>query len=147
MKSETSYDLMESVEKTVIISSDCGHCLTKNQDVSVKFCRKCGRTLPTSEFYMKRKSKDGLQDFCKECHKAENQARYKERKKAKYAFADKVVTETKVVDTHEHLMTKVYSDPALSKFTPRQLMAELKARGFRWEYMIEPQRKVYFNKI
>lgn len=147
MKSETSNDLIGSVGTTVIIASDCGHGLTKDQDVSVKLCRKCGRKLPTSEFYLKKKSKDGLQDFCKECHKEANKARYVERKKAKSAFADKVVTETKVVDTHEHSMTKVYSDPELSKFTPRQLMAELKARGFRWEYMLEPQRKVYFNKI
>ena len=147
MKSETSYDLMESVGKTVIISSDCGHCLTKDQDVSMKVCSKCGRKLPVSEFYAKKKSKDGFQNYCKECQNEVNKSRYAEMKKVKYACADKVVTETKVVDTNEHLMTKVYSDPELSKFTPRQLMAELKARGFRWEYMLEPQRKVYFNKI
>ena len=147
MKSETSYDLMESVEKTVIISSDCGHGLTKDQDVSMKVCHKCGRKLPVSEFYAKKKSKDGLQYYCKECHVQMSKSYYQNKKSTKYSIVDKVVTESKTVDTHEHSMTKVYYDPELSKFTPRQLMAELKARGFRWEYMLEPQRKVYFDKI
>ena len=44
-------------------------------------------------------------------------------------------------------MAKVYTNPELAKFTPREMMAELKARGFKWEYMLEPQRKVYFDKI
>lgn len=147
MKSETSYDLIESVGKTVIISSDCGHCLTKDQDVSMKVCHKCGRKLPVSEFYAKKKSKDGLQHYCKECHVQMCKSYYKNKKSTKYSIVDKVETELKAVDTDEHSMCKVYSDPELSKFTPRQLMAELKARGFRWEYMLEPQRKVYFNKI
>lgn len=44
-------------------------------------------------------------------------------------------------------MHKVYAYPGLAKFTPRQLMEELKARGFRWEYIIEPQRRIMFDKI
>lgn len=147
MKSETSYDLMESVEKTVIISSDCCHGLTKDQDVRMKVCCKCGRKLPVSAFYAKKKSKDGLQHYCKECHVQMCKSYYQSKKSKKHSVVDKVVTESKKADIDEHSMCKVYSDPELSKFTPRQLMAELKARGFRWEYMLEPQRKVYFNKI
>ena len=44
-------------------------------------------------------------------------------------------------------MHKVYAHPELAKFTPRQLMEELKSRGFKWEYMLEPQRKIMFEKI
>jgi hypothetical protein len=44
-------------------------------------------------------------------------------------------------------LIKVYTNPDLAQFTPRQLMQELKARGFKWEYMLEPQRKVMFDKI
>ena len=44
-------------------------------------------------------------------------------------------------------MIKVYSNAELAKFSPRQLMEELKARGFKWDYMLEPQRKIYFEKI
>ena len=39
------------------------------------------------------------------------------------------------------------SESELSQYTPRQLMEELKRRGFTWDYMLEPQRKIYFNKI
>jgi hypothetical protein len=60
---------------------------------------------------------------------------------------DKVSESKVVVDEKERTMLRVYSDSALAKFTPRQLMAELKARGFRWEYMLEPQKKIYFDKI
>lgn len=42
---------------------------------------------------------------------------------------------------------KVYAHPDLARFNHRQLMEELKARGFKWDYMIEPQRKIYFDKI
>ena len=28
-----------------------------------------------------------------------------------------------------------------------ELMEELKARGFRWEYMLEPQKKIFYDKI
>jgi predicted HTH domain antitoxin len=44
-------------------------------------------------------------------------------------------------------MIKIYSNVELAKFSPRQLMEELKARGFRWDYMLEPQKKIYFEKI
>lgn len=42
---------------------------------------------------------------------------------------------------------KVSAHPELAKFTPRQLMEELKSRGFKWEYMLEPVRKIMFEKI
>mgnify|MGYP003478770073 FL=1 len=60
---------------------------------------------------------------------------------------DKVETKKVIVDEKECTMAKVYTNPELAKFTPREMMAELKARGFKWEYMLEPQRKVYFDKI
>lgn len=53
--------------------------------------------------------------------------------------------EKEVADTHNLL--KVYSSPELAKFTPRQLMHELKARGYKWEYVLEPQMKVMYDKI
>ena len=36
--------------------------------VDEKTCRCCGRTLPASEFYANKKSKDHLGSYCKECH-------------------------------------------------------------------------------
>lgn len=37
--------------------------------METKKCTHCGRILPISEFYKARKTKDGLQAYCKECSK------------------------------------------------------------------------------
>ena len=89
-----------------------------------KRCSKCGRLLPKEAFNKKTKSSDGLQDNCKDCTRAYNKERYDRMK-----------------------LHKVFSNPDLARFTPRELMAELKARGFKWEYMLEPQKKIMFDKI
>lgn len=41
----------------------------ENPEVRTKKCRKCGRELPASEFYVKKGAADGLQAWCKECRK------------------------------------------------------------------------------
>ena len=94
-----------------------------------KVCNKCGRELPVSAFNKKTMSKDGLQDVCRECQSAYSR-KYLLKKKAE-----------------AHKMIPVYTNPELAKFHPRELMAELKARGFRWEYMLEPQRKIMWEKV
>jgi DNA-directed RNA polymerase subunit RPC12/RpoP len=103
----------------------------------MKTCSKCGRELPKENFNKCATNPDGLQYVCKECgSKANKESR--ERRRALKALDS--------VTTHDG-MCKVYSHPELSKFTPRELMAELKARGFRWEYMLEPQKKIMYDKI
>lgn len=94
-----------------------------------KVCKKCGRELPISAFNKKAKSKDGLQDMCRECHREYNRANNLKKKEA------------------AHKMLPVYTNPDLAMYHPRELMAELKARGFRWDYMLEPQRKIMFEKV
>lgn len=94
-----------------------------------KVCSKCGRELPIEAFSKKSSSKDGLQDMCKECHREYNRANWRKKKE------------------ESHKMIPVYTNPELAKFHPRELMAELKARGFRWEYMLEPQRKIMWEKV
>lgn len=150
--SENSMDLIEKSEHTMVIGSECGYGLMKEQEViPTKKCPKCGRELPTTEFYTNIRNKDGLQDKCKDCQREWNRE-YNKRKKEEKRLAslnveDKVETKKIIVDEKECTMAKVYTNPELAKFTPREMMAELKARGFRWEYMLEPQRKVYFDKI
>lgn len=152
--SETSMDLINSATNTMVIGSECGHGLNKDEnvgEVATKRCPKCGRELPVTEFYSNKHNKDGLQDKCKECQ-AEWNREYQKRKRQerrleKLNHEDKVETEKIVIDAQEHTMAKVHTNVELAKFTPRQLMAELKARGYRWEYMLEPQRRIMYDKI
>lgn len=150
--SENSMDFIEKAENTMVIGSECGHGLRKEQDlIPTKKCHKCGRELPTDMFYTNKHNKDGFQDRCKDCQREWNREyqrkKAKEKKIAALNIEDKVETKKVIVDEKECTMAKVYTNPELAKFTPREMMAELKARGFKWEYMLEPQRKVYFDKI
>lgn len=99
--------------------------------METKLCKKCGRELPVSMFYANKAKADGLQSSCKECH----------LKQCKESYAKRSNKEEK------SSLKKVYSKPDLATFTPRELMQELKARGFKWDYMLEPQRKVMYDKI
>lgn len=71
-----------------------------------KTCRRCGIIKPSTEFSTSTKNKDGLQSYCKSCCRELAQKRYKDIKGL---------------------------NPDLEAFTPRQLIAELKARGYRGE--------------
>lgn len=112
--------------------------------VQTKLCPKCGKVLPTTDFYANSHNKDGLQDKCKECQKKCNREYHKKRREK---FSEMVESEKMFIDEKEHTMIRVYSNPELARYTPRQLMAELKCRGYRWDYMLEPQRKIHFEKI
>lgn len=101
----------------------------------MKTCSKCGAQLEESMFYVNNANKDHLDIICKECRKKRNRERSKRKQQS-----DSVVAEN-------NNLIKVYTNPDLALYTPRQLMQELKARGFKWEYMLEPQRKVMFDKI
>ncbi len=150
--SENSMDFIKKAENTMVIGSECGHGLMKEQEeVPTKKCPKCGRVLPTTMFYTNVRNKDGFQDKCKDCQREWNREYHRrkseEKRLATLNVEDKVETKKVIVDEKECVMAKVYTNPELAKFTPREMMAELKARGFKWEYMLEPQRKVYFDKI
>lgn len=108
-----------------------------------KKCTKCGRLLPKEAFNKKAKSKDGLQDNCKDCMRAYNKERYDRMK----IESDEAIVKVKDYIDLPQKLHKVFSNPDLARFTPRELMSELKARGFKWEYMLEPQKKIMFDKI
>lgn len=91
---------------------------------TTKKCNRCGRELPIESFHKLAKSPDGHQPYCKDCR-----------------------SEMASERTKKIRLSKVYSNPELAKFTPRQLMEELKSRGFRWDYMLEPQKRIMFDKI
>ena len=77
----------------------------ENQEIKTKKCSKCGRVLPLSEFYLNRLAADGLQSQCKECQKKR---------------------------VRNHYINK-NCNPDLAQFTPRQLIEELRARGYSSE--------------
>lgn len=102
----------------------------ETQEIKTKKCSTCGRVLPVTEFHKKTSAIDGLQDRCRECHNESSRRSYQKKKEAKYSVLN--------------LTTK--TDSELSKFTPRQLMEELKRRGFKWDSMYYTQY-VSYDKI
>ena len=75
---------------------------------NTKVCKKCGRELPVYEFYKADTNKDGLLGHCKECHRSQMNDRSKAARKA--------LAENKT---------------PLSAFTPRELIEELRKRGYK----------------
>ena len=88
-----------------------------------KKCTKCGKELPLSEFYSHPSTKDGLMNSCKSCHYISTRKNI-EKKRAE-AATDK-----------SHTLHKVYFNPELAKFQPKDLIAELRARGYSGELSI-----------
>lgn len=82
--------------------------------METKKCTKCKRELPVSEFWKNASKEDGLQDYCKHCGKE-----YIKNRKTSTSPASN--------------LRKVYSNPDLAKFTPKQLMEELRSRGYSGE--------------
>lgn len=82
----------------------------------VKKCAKCGRELPVTMFNRCSKAADGLQSYCKECQS--------KRAKKKDSMATRVLNAPVAKG-------KVYSNEKLAEFTPRELIEELRQRGFK----------------
>lgn len=71
-----------------------------------KICTKCGRELPFEKFG-KGNTKDGRRTWCKDCM----------NKYAREHYRSKKITSTTL-------------NPDLAKFTPQELISELRARGY-----------------
>ena len=99
------------------------------EEIKTKVCRKCGQELPISEFTRKATAKDGLQCYCKTCNSkvaTEYARKRRERKEAEKKENERIEFEKKY---------KVYTCKELAPFTPRELMLELKARGYEGELL------------
>lgn len=77
---------------------------------NTKVCSKCGRELPLSNFHRQSDSKDGYRYICKECMAAY----YKRHNKEKL---EKIKQTTR--------------EELLQQLTPRDLVLELKRRGYK----------------
>lgn len=85
--------------------------------METKVCKCCGRELPIEMFNKHKKNSDGLQTYCKECQRQKNLENY-----------------NKKVKTNEN--------SELSKFTPRELINELRRRGYKGTLIYEQQIKL-----
>jgi hypothetical protein len=99
--------------------------------METKICRKCGRELPIENFYINKSLKGGHDNTCRECKNAYSKEwakKNREKKKARKIEDERIEFEKKY---------KIYTDKELAKFTPRELMLELKARGYVGSLMYE----------
>lgn len=93
--------------------------------METKICKKCGQELPLENFSKNAKMKDGLQNHCRACA-SEYSRQIWQKKKAKRKENELIEFEKKY---------KVYTNRDLAKFTPRDLMLELKERGYEGELL------------
>lgn len=99
------------------------------EEIKTKACPKCGRELSVSNFYPNSRAKDGLATYCKECSNTlsvEYARKRRERKKLEAKENERIEFEKKY---------KIYTNRELAKFTPRELMLELHARGYEGELL------------
>lgn len=89
-----------------------------------KTCKECGRLLTLDHFRLTPLSADGHANICKDCAK---QKRQQKRQQKKDEFA---------------LMPSGGGNPELAKFTPRELIEELRSRGYSGKLTITREIQV-----
>lgn len=77
------------------------------EQVKVKKCPRCGEEKPLGEFHKNSAAADGRFYYCKEC--------------------------VRNLRGEKKNINKVFTNPKLAEFHPRELIAELKARGYTGE--------------
>lgn len=90
--------------------------------METKICVCCGKVLPIENFGRNRQSSDGRMVTCKECTNKRYRENYKKRKAAETVR----LKPRKRLDGDDR-------NPELSKYHAREIIAELKARGYKGE--------------
>lgn len=95
--------------------------------METKICVCCGKVLPIENFGRNRQSSDGRMVTCKECTNKRYRENYRKRKSivTPSVSSSTAATKPKLDDNGRN--------PDLSKFHARELIAELKARGYKGE--------------
>lgn len=95
--------------------------------METKICVCCGKVLPIENFGRNRQSSDGRMVTCKECTNKRYRENYRKRKSIVTPSVSSSTAATKPKLDDNGL------NPELSKFHARELIAELKARGYKGE--------------
>ena len=98
---------------------------TTENTIQTKKCSKCGRKLPLSEFNKNNSTKDGYESYCRGC-KSQYVKELRQRHKAEIAQKSGIYP-ANFFDKN----TVGGGNPLLADFTARDLMEELRARGYR----------------
>ena len=124
---------------------------------AMKYCPTCKTYKPVSEFHKNKATKDGLQGECKKCRAARDYKRTKRYAK-EVSVPEPAPTPVPVNPNREIIKTidgrtlvkrDAIEDPnPLSKFTSRELFAELKRREYVWpDGTIYKKQYVDYNNI
>ena len=90
--------------------------------METKVCTRCGKELSLDSFSPVQKGGTKLRAMCKCCMKEYQR---------EYSLKGKVINKTPTVMGDNY--RKVYNNPDLATFTPKQLMDELRSRGYSGE--------------
>lgn len=96
----------------------------------LKKCVRCNESKPLSEFHNMTHSKDGHQSYCKQCTKMVDKER-NARINGKHADVADILDGLVEGLGPEHTGTPLKRRTALSAYSTRELLSELKKRGFR----------------
>ena len=115
----------------------------------LKYCPKCKTLKPYSEFHKNKAAKDGLQPICKKCRSEADKIRNDKIRELKRFSSNLQTTSPEVIKTVDGrtLIKKETSDSkTLDQYTPREILAELKRRGYVWTEMWVKQT-IDYDKI
>jgi len=90
-----------------------------------KKCNKCGKELPIDSFYKRALNKDGHMNICKDCFNSQ----YTDKQKKTNTELDKML------NVRNNSNIKPISKE-LSSYTPRELIEELRSRGYSGKLQI-----------
>ena len=99
------------------------------EEIKTKVCHKCGRELTIDHFCKCSRSKDGLQSVCKSCQVEYNRNRQKYIKSL-ILQSEQIKVKPEAIERRATEKVSELGTAILAKFTPRQLMMELKRRGY-----------------